>query len=295
MPDREHSAWFWPIIVADMIGVAIMSLGVHILMLQIFGVPFPDRSAVSIWASFLNTVVAVVALSLAYAAAEPRLATCSPWLRWLIVAGLFGTLKELFRAQLMNGVVTTAWIFSAFQLVAPTIYSLALGAFVVFVIPRFKRVWQRLVCAAAVAAVMAFAVRPLSALALSPLMQSIADLNHADVYPFPYGWHVLFWAYVTYLEPVAACFVAAALILPGLSPRPWLRLAQFTVLIMAIKGVLLPTPLFAFYNPLGLGMGMLSESQFLLEGLLLGAPVALIWTVANGIRPDRLPVRGAAA
>ncbi len=276
-----------PAAAALLIGGA-LSLSAHVVMLQAWGVPFPDRSAVSAWAAFLNVVLAIFALSVFYDIAKPRLASTPAIIRWLIVAGVFAGLKELLRGGVMNGVVTTAWVFSFAHLIGPALYSLTLSFLLVFVVARLRHPWTKASALLAVAAVMTFAVKPLSALALSPLMHAVAGLDHAEIYPFPYGWHVLSWAYLTYLEPLAACVIAGALVLPGLAPRLPAKIAQFSLLIILIKGALLPTLLFGFYNPLGLGTGMLSESQFLFEALLLALPVALILPHVRPMRAARV-------
>ena len=277
----KRSGISWPILVVGAIIVTVISLSVHVIMLQVWGVPFPDRTGVALWANFLNVAIAVIALSTFYGLARPQMTRWPTWLRWLVVALLFGSLKEVFRGNLMNGVVTTAWVFSFAQMIAPIAYSLILGACVVWALPLVRNRALGIGAMLVAAAFMMFAVKPLVGFALSPLMQAVSALNHQDVYPFPYGWHVLFWAYVTYLEPVMACFAAAALVLPGLSPRPILRITQFSGLILCIKGALLPTLLFGFFNARGLGIGMISESQFLLEGLALSVLVALIWPSAT--------------
>jgi hypothetical protein len=257
-------------------------------MLQVLGVPFPDRSAVGGWAAFLNNAVATWALMAFYARARPQLSSLAGWQRWLLVAALFAMLKELLRGNIMNAIVTTGWAFSAAQLIAPAIYSLALAAVVVMIEPRLKGSWARGVAALVVAATMAFAIRPGTGLLLSPLMEAVASLRHEDVYPFPYGWYVLVWAYVTYLEPVLACIVAAALVWKRLDPRPLVSLVQFTAIIVLIKSALLPTFLFSAWNSIGLWRGMVSESQFLFEAVLLGLFGGITWMLASPHRsPDR--------
>jgi len=272
---------FWPIIIAGAIATTGASLGIHIWMLQVLGVPFPDRSAVSVWAAFLNNAVATWALLTFYAVVRPQLSSLASWQRWLLLAALFGMLKELFRGQIMNAVVTTAWTFSAAQVISPIIYSLVLAALVVLLEPRLKGMVARSVVALVVTAIMAFAIRPAIGLLLSPLMEAVASLNHEDVYPFPYGWHVLSWAYITYLEPVIACIVAASLAWKKLDLRPRVRILQFTGLVVLIKGALLPTFLFSLWNSAGISQGMLSESQFLFEAILLGLCGGMTWSLAS--------------
>lgn len=229
----------------------------------------------------LNAAVATWALMIFHADARPKLSALAGWQRWLLVAALFAMLKELFRGNFMNAVVTTGWAFSAAQLIAPAVYSLVLAAVVVMLEPRLKGTWMRGFAALVITAVMTFVIKPGTGLLLSPLMEAVASLRHEDVYPFPYGWYVMVWAYVTYLEPVLACIVAAALVWQRLDPRSLVRLAQFTAIVVLIKGALLPTVLFSLWNGIGYWRGMLSESQFLFEALLLGLVGGLTWWLAS--------------
>ena len=275
--DQARPAINWPILLAGAIVTTVIALSAHVIMLQGLGVPFPGRSGVPPWASFLNTALAVLALIFIYVLAQPRLTRWPVWLRCLLVAALFMTLKEGFRGNIMNGVVTTAWTVSAARMLPPLIYSLVLGTLVVVLTSLLPRLWHRLAAAIAIAALLVFAVQPLSGLALGPLFDAISHLDHDDVYPFPYGWYVLVWAYATFLEPVAASFILAALIWPGLQGHQALRATLFALLILLVRGALLPTFLFSAFNEAGFAIGMLSESQFLLEGLLLGLLTALTW------------------
>ena len=272
---------FWPIIIAGTIATTVASLGIHIWMLQVLGIPYPDRSSVSAWAVFLNAALATWALMTFYAIVRPELSSIAKWQRWLLVAALFAMLKELFRGNIMNAVVTTAWIYSAAQIISPALYSLVLAALVVLLEPRLKGMVARSVAALAVTAIMTFAIKPGISMLLAPLMEAVAPLNHEDVYPFPYGWYVLTWAYVTYLEPVLICIVAASLFWKRLDLQPRGRLVQFTGLVVLIKGALLPTFLFSLWNSAGVSQGMLSESQFLFEAILLGLFGGAAWALAR--------------
>ena len=277
---------FWTILIAGAVITNLISLSVHVGMLQGLNVPFPDRSSVPALAALLNTALAVFALLNFYGLARGRLAGRLPWVQALIVAAVFAGLKELMRGSVMNAVVTTAWAFSAAQMLSSTLYSLMLGAIVVALTPRLTSGWSRVVAAVAVAAGMMLVVRPLADRLLAPLLESLASLSHPDVYAMPYGWHVLSWAYATYFEPVIASIAVAALVWPALTGSTLRRVVQVTALIVVIKGALLPTFLFALWNRAGVGVGMVSESQFLFEAVLLGILAAVTWKLAEASRGE---------
>jgi len=280
-PFSARSPAYWLALVAGAIVTNIVSLSVHVGMLQGLNVPFPDRSGVSPVAALLNTALAIFALVTFYDYARVRLAGRPLWQRALIVAALFAGLKELLRGSLMDAVVTTGWTFSAAHILSSTVYSVVLGAVVVGVTLKLQLLWLRAVAAIVIAALMLFAVRPLADALFAPLLASLAHLKHADVYPFPYGWHVLSWAYLTYFEPVIASIIIAALVWPALAGSALRRSMQIMALIVLIKGALLPTFVFSLWNPAGIGPGMLSESQFLFEAVLLGLLAAGTWALTQ--------------
>jgi len=289
--DYKHYRLPWPTMIGGGIVTGFLSLGVHILMLQGLGIPFPGRVGVPAWASLLNVALAVAALMYLDALLREQTMLRLPWRRWLVLAALYATLKEALRGNIMNAVVTTAWTFSAAQTISPVLYSLVLAGLVVLVGPRASKPALRLVAAAVIALVMSFAVKPTVGAMLSPLMSAIAHLDHADVYPFPYGWHVMIWAYLTYAEPVIAAFVTAALVWPQLRGRRG-TIVKFTVMIAAIKGAILPTFLFSQFDKAGPAVGMLSESQFLFEALLLGLLAGATWTWVDRTKAISKPVTG---
>ena len=273
---RGRSPAFWIFLIAAAILVGAVSLSIHVVMLQGLGVPFPDRGGVTIWPRLLDSSLASLALIAFYALAQPRLSGVAPWIRVLIVALLYAMLKEVARGAAMGGIVTTAYLFNAAQALIPILHCIAVAILVVAITPLLRGPVAKLLGALGISALILFAIRPLIESVLGPWLQSISYLAHDDVYPFPYGAHVLFWAYVTYLEPLIACLIIALLVWPGLSARAPLRIVQFVALILLIKGSLIPTFLYGFYNASGVPLGMLSESQFLLETLALALGVALI-------------------
>jgi len=103
------------------------------------------------------------------------------------------------------------------------------------------------------------------------MLDHFSYLSHAVVYTAPYGWNVEIPAYLTFIEPVIACFVIVYNVWNNLSSRPWIRSLQFIVLIMAIRGVLLSPFINVFYADLPPLTAIASMGQFSLEGLTLAA------------------------
>jgi hypothetical protein len=276
-----------------MVATLIVSLSIHVVMLQVLRIPFPDFAGVSAWASLLNTTLAVFALMIVYSIAQPRLAQFSKATQCVIVFLLYAMLKESFRGILMNGVVTTGWGFDIVAGLPGLVYAFIVTSLVVIFTPVLRRRWAEGVGAVAIAGIAIFAIRPALGGAFAPVLKAVEHLNHDEVYSFPYGWQVLVPAYLTYAEPVIACMFTAALVWRHLSPKPGIRALQFSMLILLIRGMLLPTFVYSFYSKSKLPMAMLSQSQFLFETLALALLTALVWHFSSSSGTPTKPVLAA--
>lgn len=263
-----------------MLVTLIVSLSVHVFMLQILRIPFPDFAGISLWAPWLNTALAVFALIVVCGAAQPRLARLSKGTQCIVIFLLYAMLKESFRGILMNGVVTTGWVSSIVTGLPSLAYGFVLSSLIVFLTPVLRSLWLKVGGAAVLAGTAIFAVRPALARIFAPALKAAAHLDHPEVYSFPYGWQVLIPAYVTYAEPVIACMCVAFLVWGRLSQRSGIRILQFSLLILSIRGMLLPTFIYSFYSKEKLPTAMLSESQFLLETLALAILTAIVWQLS---------------
>jgi len=195
-----------------MLVALVTSLSIHVVMLQVLGIPFPDFDGVPPWAPLLNTILSTLALIYFCTLARPRLAHLPLALRCLSAFFLYVMLKEAFRAIVMNGVVTRGWGFDVVAGLPSLAYAFVLTSLVVLITPLLRVAWMKLIAAVVLAGLMIFGVRPLLHSLFAPALKAAASFNHADVYSFPYGWHVLVPAYLTYAEPVIACTVIAALV-----------------------------------------------------------------------------------
>ena len=267
-----------------MLVTLIVSLSVHVFMLQVLRVPFPDFAGVSTWARILNTALALFALIVVCSAAQPRLGRFSKGTQCIIVFLLYAMLKESFRAILMNGVVTTGWRFDIVAGLPGLASSLVVSSLVVFLTPVLRNIWFKVGGAVVLAGIAIFAVRPAVSIIFAPALKAVAHLDHPEVYPFPYGWQVLIPAYITYAEPVIACMAIAFLVWGRLSANTGIRMLQFSLLILSIRGMLLPTFVYSFYGKETLRIAMLSESQFLFETLALAILTAIVWQLSSSPR-----------
>jgi hypothetical protein len=268
-----------------MLVILIVSLSVHVFMLQVMHIPFPDFAGISVWAPLLNTALAVFALVVVCADAQPQIARFSKGTQCLVIFLLYAMLKETFRGIVMNGVVTRGWGFDVVAGLPGLSYTFVISSVIVFLTPLLRNVWARVGGAVLLAGIAIFAVRPALSYIFAPALKAVAHLDHPEVYSFPYGWQVLIPAYITYVEPVVACMCVAFLVWGRMSAKTGIRIFQFSLLILSIRGMLLPTFVYSFYSKAKLSTAMLSESQFLFETLALAILTAVVWQISITVQP----------
>jgi hypothetical protein len=274
----------WPILLIGAVLTAIAALSVHVVMLQVLNVPFPDDSAAGKFPRYISLVGSFGATMAVYLLARPDLRRFSLPVRCLITFALLITLRELMvRAIVMDGVVTTAWTFSLVTHLPRLAGLLIACAVIVPVADRLDRLWQWALAATVITAAYMFGVQPLVDMAFAPLLNALSYLAHDEIYQVPYGWQVTVPAYITFAEPVAAALAIAWLTWDRLSARPGVRVLQFVTLIMFMKGSVAPTLLYSFYIKGSLPAAIVSESQFALETLTLALMTAATWVLSRRI------------
>ncbi|HFK5510771.1 TPA: hypothetical protein ACGZ9U_001687 [Elizabethkingia anophelis] len=112
----------------------LISLSIHIVMLQVIGVQYPDNSGIPLIPRLLNKWLSVLALFVFYYLAKDKLSKKLIIMQTIIVFCLYAMVKEvLIRANLMDGVVTTSWIFPFIKAV-PQLLGYLILAFALVVI-----------------------------------------------------------------------------------------------------------------------------------------------------------------
>lgn len=261
-----------------LVATAIGALSVHAIMLQVWGVPFPDLSVVPAPFKLLIRMVATLALIVFWQLAAPRV-TGSFGKRWGVLFLVAAMLNEsLVRGPFMEGYCTTAWVFAFVGNLQKLASIAVVAALVVAATPRLALMWQKATAAAAIAAFGMYVATPLIGLAMGPVMESIASLApQSEWCTLPYGPNVLIPAYLTFAEPVLACVAAAALIWDRLSASRALRFVQFSVLILALKNQLLMPFIYAAFAKGPPMDAFVSESQFALEAIALALLSGITW------------------
>jgi hypothetical protein len=139
----------------------------------------------------------------------------------------------------------------------------------------------QIVASIALYALVFIACKPLIEHAFAPVINHFSYLAHDEVYGPPYGMHVLIPAYLTYVEPVIAALLIAALVWDNLSSRAPLRILQFTLLLLLIRHHLFALAIYPLYMKASTTTALLSMGQFTLETITLSLMTTLTWRFAT--------------
>jgi hypothetical protein len=253
----------------------VLSLSVHIIMLQGMHVAFPDFSIITPPYKFISRMVSVLGLILFWKFADKKVdgSFVKKWgLLFLIDAMLTET---LFRGSFMNGYCTNS---IGFMLIGniPNLITIAVTcALVIFSAPRLNNFFLIFLASIAITVVFVFITSPLITMAWKPVMNAIAHLAPTSEWcKLPYGAEVLIPAYISFTEPVIACVTMAILVLDNLSPARWLKYLLFTLMVLAIKNQLLMPIFYAILGKDIFVTNLASEGQFALEAIALAITTA---------------------
>ncbi|MEO5944242.1 MAG: hypothetical protein ABIP30_16145, partial [Ferruginibacter sp.] len=211
--------------------------------------------------------------------AKERLSKKSVVIQTLIVFAIYSMIKEsLIRANIMEGVVTTAWLFPFIKSVPGLLNYLILALIVVLTNRFLNKKWQLLIASILATAFYVSALLPLMASVFSPIIASYSYMAHDEIYQMPYGWQVMIPAYLTFAEPVFAAFLILHFIWEKLAVENFYKIVLTGILISLLKGTLLPLFIYTPFMKSDLTAAIISESQFTLEFLALGMLAAFFWS-----------------
>jgi hypothetical protein len=268
----------WPRLGTGLFLTAVVALTVHVVMLQVLNVPFPDLSVLTPPIRLFIRTVQLLGLIVFWQFASKNMGRSffKQWGALFLIASMLT--ETLFRGSFMDGYCTTAYRY-AFASNIPKLLAMAFFcALIVVAVFWLRLTWQKVIAAAVIATLTTFAATPLIGAAMGPFLKSIADLApQSEWCTLPYGANILIPAYLSFVEPVLACIAAAALCWDRLSPSFALRLTQFTLIVLAIKTQLLMPFIYASVAKEPFLHALASESQFALEALALAALTGVTW------------------
>jgi len=274
----------WKRLLPGMLVTLIVALSVHVVMLQILDIPYPNPSGQPAAVTLAKGVLSVVALAVFFRLARQSLPGPLP-LQAVIVFLLDAGLRESLRGAAMEGFVTTAYAYSFGHALGRLAPLLIRDFLLVLAAGSIKR-WSLLApVLLALSATVSFWLQPAIGAAVGQLLAGLGLQEHEDVYLMPYGWQVLIPAYATFAEPVISCMIMAALVWPrfaGRSRAVWL--VSFAGLAALIRGSLALMALDSFFVPQPLWLAFLSTGQFCFETLALAGLSAVVWRWAGDSR-----------
>jgi hypothetical protein len=265
-----------------MLVTGVCALSVHSAMLQVLHVPFPDLSAITPPYRYLIRAIAMFGLIVLgqFTFSNLRGSFVKRWGMLFLVDAMLT--ETLFRGPFMDGYCTTAWVFSFVGSIPKDLTIALSSAIVTLAAPRLHFLWQSVIAAAIIAAFITYAGSPLIGLAMQPIMTSISRFApQSEWCALPYGADVLIPAYLSFVEPVVACLMAAALVWNRLSKARIIRFAQFAVLVLALKNQLVTPFVYAAIAKLPALTALTSEGQFALEAATLAILTGVTWEWAH--------------
>lgn len=269
-----------PVLIAAIAAIVVLSLSIHVVMLQLLWVPYPDTGELGRWARLIPMTQALGIVWLA-AAVVPTLERYHPMLRWLIVAALFAGMNGIVRNALMQGVTTTAYVLPAATLLFQAIVDLALAGLAVIIVSAMSGTIGRVLGGVLLAVAWLFVILPAVGKLLAPLMRGAAAHAHPEVFGVPYGANVLIPSYLSFAETVTATLIARFLIVLRPVRHDPHGLLRYAVLVLLVRGTLMIT-MFGPVIGADPGAGLLSVSQFLLQDLAMILLIQWLFVRSSG-------------
>lgn len=261
--------------------MTILPIGIHTLMLDQLGIPYPAALPRTGWVTYPDHVLQMVGLVglQAYLRCHGMSAVRKGAFLFLVTGAIN---QALFRLPVMRNVVSTKWTIYPFVDNLPVVlWFAAATALVIIVGPLTTTVLRKLGAAAVIAVILDRIVAPKVAAKFASVIAANGRREGNQLYNIPYDWHVNVPSYLTYAEPALAA-LATALVLRRLRAGP----GAIGGLLFALQaGPLFRVVLNIWYAPLNPPMAMLSEGQFTLEAVTLAALAAAAAVVLNNDRP----------
>ncbi len=257
--------------------VTIVSLSIHVVMLQVFWVPYPYPTGVGRLGLLYPLAQSIGLVALA--------ATALPWLRRFpvairgpVIGVLFATMNGIVRTSLMGGFTTNDFGGGLAGFVEAALLDMVLGTLAVAAVSTFRGTLVRAIAAVALTAVSIIVLNPVLAALLAPLIAWSEGHTRPDVYLVPYGANVLVPSYLLFAETVMACLVARCVI--TLRDVAWDRtgLIRYVAIVLLVRGT---SAIMFGWGPI---IGWLSVSQFFLQDLVMAVLVHIAWSRFGGHR-----------
>lgn len=262
--------------------IAFIALSVHVVMMEVFDIPYPDVPQKTGYlidiSSYLRHAGVLFSALWLY-----LLSGRQPKTKRQIIYEILGSTllllmvnESLLRGPIMNaiGSGSYAWLFFfTHQLLPDIFYYLAIALAVIVINRHIVKSWKKIAAVLFATGLLLSVVMPLGWQSTGFLLTFVAP---PIIGPQPNGASLLIPAYLTYIEAALACFVIAWLTWPKLAKTSPYPIALFSSLIMLLTHRFFELFIYPFYASLPPSIALLSIGQFSLEGMVLGLLTALL-------------------
>jgi hypothetical protein len=263
--DRRNGRSFWLRISIGLLAASLIPIGIHTVLLDDLGVPYPaalPHTGLAIVPDHVLLMGGIIVLDAVMRRGGVTWAGRLAFL-FLTVAAIN---QVLFRMPVMRNIVSTKWTIYPFVDNLPDVSRV--GAMVLAAMAMnyiAQRFGTKAVFATIATLAVDMAVMPLIRAEFAGVIANNATREGEQLYNIPYDWHVNVPSYLTSIEPAAGALIVA-LTLHRAKIHPWMS----ACVIFALQaGPLFRLALNPFYAPSGIALAVLSEAQFTFEAIAL--------------------------
>ena len=264
-PDQRRGRSFWMPMSLGLLAATLIPIGIHTLLLDEFGVPYPaalPHSGLAIVPDHVLLMGGIVVLDTIMRRRDVKSAGRLAIL-FLAVAAIN---QALFRLPVMRNVVSTKWTIYPFIDNLPDLMRIGAMVLAAMVINHVaRRDGTKFVLATITTTAVDLVLMPLIHAAFAGIIASNAKREGDQLYNIPYDWHVDVPSYLTSIEPATGALIVA-LVLHRAKVRLWMTVG---VIFALQAGPLFRVALNPLYAPSSMAVAVISEAQFTFEAIAL--------------------------
>lgn len=272
----------WLLLAVALPLIAILSQGAHDLAINRLGIPYPFDTAVPVWAKYVGQVTRFTAAVLFCRHAAWWLDRRSPAVAAIVTGALIAAASESLRRIVMDWVVVDGtrglnWLPVLAAQLPKLLMAFYEGAVALLIARTMKGTGRLAVSIGAASALGYFVLLPALQGGMDAIVTRMGAPDPVPLYLPPYGWYVRSYIYVTFLEPVFAVSIMAALLWPSLERRTGRPIGWFVLFLLLLEGRIASFFLFSFWIAQPFPLSFLAEGQFFAETFILAALTGLLW------------------
>ena len=264
-PDQSRSRSFWLPMSLGLLAATLIPIGIHTLLLDELGVPYPaalPHAGLAVVPDHVLLMGGMVVLD----AIMRRIGTTVTGRLAFLFLSVAAINQALFRLPVMRNVVSTKWTIYPFIDNLPDLTRIGAMVLAAMVINQFaRRCGTRIVLVTIATTAIDLALMPLIRAGFTGIIASNAKREGEQLYNIPYDWHVDVPSYLTSLEPAVGALVVA-LVLHRAKARPWVSVC---VIFALQAGPLFRLALNPLYAPSSMAVAILSEAQFTFQSIAM--------------------------